>query len=57
MIPQPSLYAAAPKVEIHLRALRTEAKRSSTAFMMPILVFILIAFPRHAVVAHWFMLL
>ena len=39
LIPRPSLYVAAPTVEVRLRPLRTEAKRLIIASLMLILVF------------------
>jgi protein-S-isoprenylcysteine O-methyltransferase Ste14 len=56
MIPRPSLYTAAPTVEVRVRAMRTEAKRLFTASMMPILVFILLHFRNMPWWPHWFML-
>ncbi len=56
MIPRPSLYTAAPTVEVRMRAMRTEAKRLFTASMMPILVFILLHFRDAAWWPHWFLL-
>lgn len=56
MIPRLSLYAAAPTVEVRLRALRTEAKRLFTASMMPMLVLILVHFRDVSWWPRWFTL-
>ena len=44
ILPRPSLYTAAPTVEVRVRAMRIEAKRLFTASLMPILVFVLLHF-------------
>ena len=56
MIPCPGLYAAAPTVEVRIRAMRTEAKRLFTASLMPILAFILLHFRDLPWWPHWFTL-
>jgi protein-S-isoprenylcysteine O-methyltransferase Ste14 len=56
MLPRPSLYQAAPTVEVRLRALRTEVQRLFAAAMMPILVFVLLHFRDAAWWPHRFRL-
>lgn len=56
VIPQPSLYQAAPTTEVRLHALRGEAKRLFRASMMPILVFSILYLRGAAWWPHWFTL-
>ena len=50
LIPRPSLYAAAPTVEVRLRPLRTEAKRLIIASLVLVLVF---GLPHFQAAAWW----
>ncbi len=56
LIPRPSLYQAAPTVEVRLHALRAEAKRLLTASCMPILIFSVLYLRSAPWWPHWFTL-
>ena len=56
VIPDLSLYRAAPTVEVRLRALRTEAQRLWTAALTPFLVFCFLHFRNATWWPHWFTL-